>query len=196
MWRDYYLGFLGIHNYHTFRALLRPFSLFYFPININQRHWIAGVIDFEQKTYGYGSFSYRLMIIWVSNARWTGDSLAPNSQLPRWIVQAVWKWLSDQFGGKFVDSGDYLEHGDQVDHNSCGIILINTIAGATLQHPIWTQEKAIMARLEWFGRFTKYFVQSHTGVLNSSPRMWSLQQINIRTKKLGGKEYDAQFGFH
>ena len=48
------------------------------------------------------------------------------------------------------DIGNALRHGNQTDSFNCGIVAINTIAHNVLDADLWTPEKAVRERAEWF----------------------------------------------
>ncbi|KAJ7488492.1 hypothetical protein B0H11DRAFT_2406543, partial [Mycena galericulata] len=109
----------------------------YFPLHIHNNHWIAGLIDFELGLIG------------------TGDSHIWMNSLPRKFIEALKRWLKKQFGRDFVYQGDTLEHGDQKDGTSCGIICRNTIAVNVFGETLWDQKHAAGARAACFVRLVR-----------------------------------------
>ncbi|KAJ6552531.1 hypothetical protein B0H10DRAFT_1968386 [Mycena sp. CBHHK59/15] len=107
----------------------------YFPIHINNNHWIAALIDFKCRLIA------------------TGDSRVGKSKAPVKFIKDLKRWLHAGFGEKeFTYQRDTLDHGDQKDITSCSIACRNTIAAAALCEEIWEQEHAAGARANCFMR--------------------------------------------
>ncbi|KAJ6618077.1 hypothetical protein B0H10DRAFT_2379381 [Mycena sp. CBHHK59/15] len=101
----------------------------YFPLHINNNHWIAGLVDFKQ-----------------------GDSRVNSSRPPTKFIKDLKCWLKKQFGRDFVYQGDSLEHGDQKDTSSCSVVCRNTIAMNVFGEALWEQKHAAGARATCFIR--------------------------------------------
>ncbi|KAJ7039794.1 hypothetical protein C8F04DRAFT_949367, partial [Mycena alexandri] len=111
------------------------FKRLYFPDHLNKNHWIAGRIDFERELLG------------------TGDSHARRNAVPKTLIQGSKRWLKSRFDGtNFTYQGDSMDHGDQKDSTSCGIIAPNTIAADIFGEKIWEQQHAAGARASSFIR--------------------------------------------
>ncbi|KAJ6615754.1 hypothetical protein B0H10DRAFT_2220087 [Mycena sp. CBHHK59/15] len=109
------------------------FERLYFPSHVNKNHWITGRIDFKGKLFG------------------TGDSCVGQGPAPKTLIDSSKRWLKTQFGGKdFTYQGDSMDHGEQKDTSSCGIITPNTIAGDIFGDKIWEQQHAAGARANCF----------------------------------------------
>ncbi|KAM6488976.1 hypothetical protein JOM56_015612 [Amanita muscaria] len=59
------------------------------------------------------------------------------------------KWLN-AIGVNCTIQGDCLNHGIQDDWFSCGIILANTISHAVFGDTLWTPQRAVSDRIQWF----------------------------------------------
>ncbi|KAJ7120688.1 hypothetical protein C8R43DRAFT_1136631 [Mycena crocata] len=109
----------------------------YFPVHINNNHWIAFKIDFANRTFGYGDSMSR--------------SSAPKT-FP--FIEHLETWLSAEFPGeKFTNTGDSLTHSFQFDYIHCGIYTLNTIQHALFGTAILAVEECERVRLEWFKKF-------------------------------------------
>ncbi|KAJ7504710.1 hypothetical protein B0H11DRAFT_1709383 [Mycena galericulata] len=127
----------------------------YFPLHIHNNHWIAGLIDFELGLIGTGE---------------SGDSHIWMNSLPRKFIEALKRWLKKQFGRDFVYQGDTLEHGDQKDGTSCGIICRNTIAVNVFGETLWDQKHAAGARAACFVRLVRNLLNpSETAGASDAP---------------------------
>ncbi|KAK6966380.1 hypothetical protein R3P38DRAFT_2816382 [Favolaschia claudopus] len=113
-----------------------------FPANVANCHWIAGVIDFRHKTISFGD----------SMSEW----VAPEERL----VGGLMRWLQMQFGGGFSCEYDGLEHGNQQDNFSCGVVMENTCQRAIFPNtPLWIPRLAVRARLEHFLKYASTQVE-------------------------------------
>lgn len=91
-----------------------------------------------------------------------GDSLAHAiASPPAQSMKAAQQWLQKVFRRKFVNNGDYLEHGIQQDSFSCGVVVSSTIKHAVFGHGIWIARRAVLERIEWFLRLAKGCKQEH-----------------------------------
>ncbi|KAH6871759.1 hypothetical protein BKA70DRAFT_1484362 [Coprinopsis sp. MPI-PUGE-AT-0042] len=105
----------------------------YFPLNVNNNHWVTGVIDFETSTVCYGDS--------LSNYWSTG--------VPRKFDAKLFRWLKQSFRRAFK-SEDTLPRADQNDGYSCGIITANTIEHNVFGTPLWEDKTATRHRIQWF----------------------------------------------
>jgi len=69
---------------------------------------------------------------------------------PTAFVKGAQRWLQTRLQIHAEDVGDVLHHGNQNDSFNCGIVAINTIAHNILDVDLWTPEKAVRERAEWF----------------------------------------------
>ena len=65
-------------------------------------------------------------------------------------MRNVQNWLQFGVGIKCTNRGDCLEHGNQDDWFSCGMLLPNTISHAVFGDDIWVQHDAALDRIRWF----------------------------------------------
>ncbi|KAJ6582739.1 hypothetical protein B0H10DRAFT_2235205, partial [Mycena sp. CBHHK59/15] len=115
----------------------------YFPVHINDNHWIAAVVDFERRLIGTGEYLQ-------------GDSRVGMSAPPLKFIKDLKRWLKMQFGGKdFTYQGDSLEHGDQRDTSSCSIVTRSMIAGGVFGEALWEQKHAATAQATCFIRLVR-----------------------------------------
>ncbi|KAF8228740.1 hypothetical protein L208DRAFT_1066500, partial [Tricholoma matsutake] len=98
----------------------------YFPIHINDNHWVVGFINFKDVTFGYG-----------------------NPQVTR-LQNTSSHQHSSFFGKDFINKGDCMLHGVQVDSYSCGINTTNTIDCAATGACVWKPKHSIWERVRWF----------------------------------------------
>ncbi|PPR06307.1 hypothetical protein CVT24_001091 [Panaeolus cyanescens] len=128
--RDSYLGKLAnqIKESNVHRL--------YFPVHVNNNHWVAGRIDFENKTISYA------------------DSLSVFGGIHSKFHKQLTRWLRFWFGKSFAKSRSKIPfvHARQSDSFSCGIITLNAIEHALSGEPLWTDAKATFERLKWFLR--------------------------------------------
>ncbi|KAJ6587364.1 hypothetical protein B0H10DRAFT_2234035 [Mycena sp. CBHHK59/15] len=110
----------------------------YFPNHVNGNHWISGRIDFERKLFGTG------------DSRVGVGKTAP----PTHLIKSTKRWLKSKFAADFTYEGDSMDHGEQRDTTSCGIVAPNTIAVDIFSDEIWEQEHAAGARANCFIRLT------------------------------------------
>ena len=80
----------------------------------------------------------------------TGDSLAKYFPPPTQFLRSLRKWLRNEFGKDFVNKGDCMLHGVQVDSYSCGIITTNTIDCAATGAHVWKPKHSIWESVRWF----------------------------------------------
>ncbi|PPR04603.1 hypothetical protein CVT24_011759 [Panaeolus cyanescens] len=117
----------------------------YLPIHVNDNHWIAGRIDFEDRTVSYA------------------DSLSIfGGHYPKFHKQLIW-WLRFWFGKSFATTRSEIPfiHAIQSDSVSCGIITLNTIEHALCEEPLWTSTKTTFERLKWFLRTIDFHTSMH-----------------------------------
>ncbi|KAJ6596450.1 hypothetical protein B0H10DRAFT_1960191 [Mycena sp. CBHHK59/15] len=117
------------------RAMDSGKSQLYFPLHINGNHWIAFVIDFVRKTFGYGdSF---------------GRKLAAKE-----FIGHLTKWLDRVFPGGFQNLGDFLLHHKQRDYVHCGIYTSNTLEHAIFKAKLISHASDCrILRFQWFKKF-------------------------------------------
>ncbi|KAM6495644.1 hypothetical protein JOM56_008350 [Amanita muscaria] len=117
--------------YRYQQLMLAGFCQIYFPLNVNGNHWIAGIVDVEKRYVGYG------------------DPLFGQYGAPTKFMRNLLKWLNT-IGVNCTIQGDCLNHGAQRDWFSCGIIFANTISHAVFGDTLWTPQRAVSGRIQWF----------------------------------------------
>jgi hypothetical protein len=120
---------------------------------VQGNHWVAGIINFTKQTIGYGGCNLSTGVCFPSLIRrWlmSGDSLAGLFPPLNKLLGQVQKWLREVYGTSYKLEGDILNHGDQNDSFSCGIIMANTIVHAAFNVPIWIPRQAVQERVQWF----------------------------------------------
>ncbi|KAJ7433925.1 hypothetical protein B0H11DRAFT_1758325 [Mycena galericulata] len=133
------------------------FKRLYFPNHINKNHWIAGRIDFDRKLIGTGQLIFQR-----------------RSRPPSELITGTKRWAKSQFGGKdFTYQGDSMDHGEQRDTSSCGIITPNTIAADIFCDEIWEQEHAAGARANCFIHLAE-FIMADVRVRQKGPALADL----------------------
>lgn len=60
------------------------------------------------------------------------------------------KWLKIQFRLDPENLGDIMIHGTQTDTFNCGPAAASTISHHTLGTDLWTPERAVLERVQWF----------------------------------------------
>ncbi|KAF8801615.1 hypothetical protein BYT27DRAFT_7261749 [Phlegmacium glaucopus] len=127
----------------------------YFPLHVNNNHWIAGMIDFKWRTFSFGR-KFQRSVQSLGLIPFSGDSLyaiGKGSGAPGKIISHLQVWLKQAFGKRFKNQGNMLPHAIQEDAYSCPIIAVNTIAHSVFDQPLWTTERAVAERLSWFIHF-------------------------------------------
>ncbi|KAJ7794106.1 hypothetical protein B0H13DRAFT_2513072 [Mycena leptocephala] len=102
-----------------------------FPIHHNRNHWMAFVIDFSRRTFGFGDSYFR-------------------TSTPKKFIWCLEQWLAARFPGEFTNLGDVLEHAFQTDYVHCGVYAINTIERVLFGTQILMEEGCQDARLNSF----------------------------------------------
>ncbi|KAJ7157482.1 hypothetical protein C8R46DRAFT_1040467 [Mycena filopes] len=115
------------------RALEGGKSKIYFPLHVNGNHWIAFMIDFVKRVFGFGDSMGR---------KGAADKFIPHLQ----------KWLR-LFGGTFNNLGDVLPHAKQRDYVHCGVYTTDCIQHELLNTPLISFTDCRRVRMEWFQRF-------------------------------------------
>ncbi|KIJ10894.1 hypothetical protein PAXINDRAFT_157495 [Paxillus involutus ATCC 200175] len=125
-----------LHRYEV-QVISLGIRYLYLPVHVHGNHWIAVAVDFVDKTIRYG------------------DSLEGSMPKPADFLKNLQRWLRTRFGSIFVHGKEHLEHGNQQDCYSCGIVTANTIAHAMFGDPLWQPEGRSKARAEWFVMLVK-----------------------------------------
>ncbi|KAJ7670785.1 hypothetical protein DFH06DRAFT_980885 [Mycena polygramma] len=111
-----------------------------FPVNIGNKHWVTGEMDFKNETIGFGLF-----------------------QPPKNLINGLKNWGRCQFGITFQWDYDALEHGVQRDGYSCGIVAPNTAERRLYPDtPLWIPRMAVFARVQRFLRYVKHQKESES----------------------------------
>ncbi|KAJ7602215.1 hypothetical protein DFH06DRAFT_1153024 [Mycena polygramma] len=128
-------------------------SKVYFPMHVNNNHWIVFTIDFANKTFGYG------------------DSMARRGSKPKnyLFITHLETWLEAEFTGSFKNLGDCLTHSAQRDYIHCGIYTLNTLRHALFGDRILGLEDCRRVRLEWFKKFMH---RAGLGAASGSADQW------------------------
>ncbi|KAJ6620818.1 hypothetical protein B0H10DRAFT_2432733 [Mycena sp. CBHHK59/15] len=109
-----------------------------FPVNVGNKHWVGGAVDFTKKTIEFG------------------DSLPGFFAPPKKFIKATKRWTQLQFGEEFHSNYDGLEHGIQKDGYNCGIVMFNTCERAVYPNtPLWIPRSAVLARIQHFLKYAK-----------------------------------------
>jgi hypothetical protein len=120
-----------------------------FPIHYNENHWMAFIINFENRTFGFGML---LEYIWTWDSRWSGDSYIYTGN-PKIFIGYLTQWLAHLFPGPFTNLGDILQHSVQTDYIHCGVYTANTIEKELFDIPKLKQQECGAARIQWFKKF-------------------------------------------
>lgn len=102
-----------------------------FPIHYNDNHWMAFIIDFARRTFGFGDSYFR-------------------KSAPEQFISFLEQWLAIKFPGGFRNLGDVLTHARQTDFIHCGIYTPNTARVHLFNVPVLTESECKAARIEWF----------------------------------------------
>ncbi|TFK27117.1 hypothetical protein FA15DRAFT_702135 [Coprinopsis marcescibilis] len=117
----------------------------YFPIHVNNNHWIAGFVHFRKGKIGYG------------------DSLTETGyQKPAKQMEFLKKWIQIRFNVHANIKWDSLKRGSQSDFNNCGVVMINAIAHNVFGDSLWTTKTASRERLDWFNKLAHPAVKPPT----------------------------------
>lgn len=112
------------------------------PALVNREHWTLFMVDLGTRTIIYR------------------DSLDAAAEPPERMLSDLQWWLSGLLpGAEFV----YTESGPaapaQNDGHSCGIIIISQVATLFAGYEVWTQERWMEHRMEWFLRLATYWLE-------------------------------------
>ncbi|KAF9780748.1 hypothetical protein BJ322DRAFT_1011530 [Thelephora terrestris] len=112
----------------------------WFPIYVDNCHWIAGRVDFERRTFAFG------------------DSMVVHRNVPppQEALNGLGQWLEATLGWKPANEGNILERPHQTDTVSCSVCTLNTIAHNIFGDPLWEQRNAAVHRVSWLLEFEKY----------------------------------------
>ncbi|KAG6818744.1 hypothetical protein H0H93_002181 [Arthromyces matolae] len=135
----------------------------YFPLHVNNNHWITGCIDFTN-----GSISY-------------GDPIDVLFTKPQKFHRALEGWLLHTFNRKFKYEGNTLPCAEQEDTHSCGIIVANTLEHAAFGSPLWKQRDAVLQRVKWFIHLSKKRSGSMSEIAKESPPCHSSNDLTIES---------------
>lgn len=123
----------------------------WFPINVNNNHWIAGRVDFENSTFEFGELSSctardrnGLLVLGNSMAR-SGVAHPPGE-----VLKGLREWFRKRFKRKLMNMGNTLKCPRQTDTYSCSICTMSTIAHGIFKDPLWQQRNASTHRIHWF----------------------------------------------
>jgi hypothetical protein len=78
---------------------------------------------------------------------------------PKGIIKKLQWWLRKRFRGPFKDCGDTLEHGLQEDGTECGIVAPNTAAREVFRDELWTTDRKVFERANWFCKLSAAHVK-------------------------------------
>ncbi|KAJ7165736.1 hypothetical protein C8R46DRAFT_1219524 [Mycena filopes] len=109
-------------------------SKIYFPLHVNGNHWIAFMIDFVKRVFGFG------------------DSMGRKGAARKFIPH-LQQWLRRSFSGTFQDLGDVLPHAQQKDFVHCGVYTTDCIQHEVFKTPLISYSDCRRVRMEWFQRF-------------------------------------------
>ncbi|KAJ7292486.1 hypothetical protein C8J57DRAFT_1456964 [Mycena rebaudengoi] len=108
-----------------------------FPANFGNKHWVAGIIDFKKKIFGFG------------------DSLPNYFDPPKKLLNGIKLWLRHRFSKDFQYVPDALKHAEQNDGFSCAFLTKNTIEHKIFQTGLWIPRRAVFDRVSCFIRYAK-----------------------------------------
>ncbi|KAH7903096.1 hypothetical protein BJ138DRAFT_1197369 [Hygrophoropsis aurantiaca] len=137
-------------------------KILYFPAHVNNNHWVAFRIDFKRHTLEYG------------------DSLM-SAPKPTKVIQAALDWLKKNFDVPFHNNGPVLPHGIQLDQNSCGLCVVNTISHNLFGDELFTHGKRKLFRINLFTELAN--TQSSYGIApksSSSRSSDDYQSLSVR----------------
>ncbi|CDO73700.1 hypothetical protein BN946_scf185015.g28 [Trametes cinnabarina] len=84
-----------------------PRKRLYFPVNVDNNHWVAFCVDFESRSISYSDSQVP-----------ASDKAKPTRTISR-IIDALWAWAVDEFSEAIRNQGNALVHGVQRDSSSC-----------------------------------------------------------------------------
>jgi hypothetical protein len=128
----------------------------WFPIHVNDCHWIAGRVDFKDHTFAFGGFDH--VYRGPKNLLLLGDSMVASTLVtpPGKVLKGLQKWCNEWFGWKLTNMGNTLERPHQTDTHSCSICAMSTIAHGIFGDPLWQQRSASMHRVAWLLELNKH----------------------------------------
>ncbi|KAJ7034214.1 hypothetical protein C8F04DRAFT_1350091 [Mycena alexandri] len=123
-----------------------------FPVNIGNKHWVAGEMDFNTQMIGFG------------------DSMPTLFAPPHKLIKGLQNWGEKRLENTFQWNYDALEHGVQRDGFSCGIVMGNTVERRLYPTtPIWIPRAAVVARLRYFLKYAKCQVKKKAPAVGVPP---------------------------
>lgn len=115
------------------------------------KHWLTFKIDFRTSELSYGKQNTQEPE--RDSSPLVGDSLSHRGMAPpKHTIKKLQWWLGKRFNNSFVNLGDDLEHGSQEDGTECGLLATNTAAREMFHDTLWTCERKILERVEWFNK--------------------------------------------
>ncbi|KAI0329285.1 hypothetical protein GY45DRAFT_1253214 [Cubamyces sp. BRFM 1775] len=117
-------GSLPAFLYQLKQRIVDGVQRLYFPVNLDNAHWVAFCIDFETRTICHGP--------------------------AKTLVKAIRAWSHAELSIELRDRGNTLTHGLQTDSSSCGLCTINTLAHNIFEDPLYRQKDSASIRMEYF----------------------------------------------
>lgn len=118
----------------------------YFPLHVHGGHWTLLRIDFVARTFEYADSRDHSAIlpadIKADFLRWLSESHI----LPENVSPATFRTIRPSFAIP-----------EQRDADSCGVVVLSTMASILLRSPTWTQESSSAQRMMWFLRLSEVF---------------------------------------
>ena len=129
----------------------------WFPINVNNNHWIVGRVDFKNHTFTFGELQPHMMRD-EKNLLVLGDSMVMSGVAPPpdEVLKGLRKWFNERFGWKLMNMGNTLKRPHQTDTYSCSICAMSTIAHGVFGDTLWQQHNASTHRIGWLLEIRKH----------------------------------------
>lgn len=132
----------------------------YFPVNVEQSHWVPCMIDLETDQLRYGEQCHNADKNLCSSPQ-AGDSLSaaygPRKPAFARIVKDVLTVVLSVLGRQIHDGGNTLAHGEQEDSHSCGICTVNAVDHALFKTELFVHRQ----RRRWRAYYFNKLVRAH-----------------------------------
>jgi Ulp1 family protease len=123
-------------------------TIIHFPVFVNGNHWTLLSVDIDMFTYSYS------------------DSRSPSAKLNTGVFDTVQWWLHelrpDLRSNQLERSDAEYNMPTQTDSNSCGVVVLSTLAAHLFGYEPWTQESYASHRMMWFLRLSEAMQDSDT----------------------------------
>lgn len=101
-------------------------------------------------------------------------------------------WLGARFDLDPDDEGDIMRHGKQKDTFNCGLTTANTIAHRIFKTPLWTPDRAVLERVQWFLHIFRVMSPAENPIF--TPTDTHMMDIHPQAEKLLAEDLNMDDG--